>query len=743
MGGAARVAVCAVLRKEKARNPTVSTTPEKKEKTIKIFVSHRIDLDSQTIDNPLFVNVRCGAVFDKRKNVTMLGDDTGENISERRNTFNELTVQYWAWKNQDADYYGLCHYRRYFAFENDPGAKRNDANHIVEKYLSEDAAEKYGMCDEERAREIITSYDLILAEPIDISKKSTPYGYKKTIMGHWLAHDRFLTRKIYIRWVLDILNQKYPDIYQHAQKYLNQNQYIGFHCYVMNKKLYNEYCEYLYSILFELEKRVSAQKDYDLKTSELVNRWAGYMGEILFGIFCSYVMEKRHASAHYLPLVYFENTEKPQELMPVAKKNNIPIILVSSAYYIPYVSCLIKSAVDHKNQDTVLDFIILNKDIAKEDKRKIQTMLGDRKDVSVRFYDMSRLVEERNFFISVPGQSEASYYRMLTPWALKNYDKAIVMDSDLVFEGDIANLYKENLREQYLGAVRDVVFQGTLNDPRQDNDRYSKHEMKMKEPFDYVNTGVMLMNLKKIRADFTAQYIAEYMEKHKMRIQEQDIVNMLFQGKIKYIDIKYNYYINLNPWLDEMLNYFGPFKAVEEYDKAEDGAVIYHWANHPKPWVDFNVPYAEKFWAVARKTPFYELILHRYISSAAVGAANAANLVCGEDPYNRFAFPWRSVRPGSRIVLYGGGVVGKMFLRQLANNPYCHVVAVCDQNPAGTGIREAPVIDVRQLCDLDPELYDLVLIDLERKDIAAEIRADLEPSGIPPQKIKWVDPHRR
>lgn len=120
-----------------------------------------------------------------------------------------------------------------------------------------------------------------------------------------------------------------------------------------------------------------------------------------------------------------------------------------------------------------------------------------------------------------------------------------------------------------------------------------------------------------------------------------------------------------------------------------------------------------------------------------------AQLVCGEDPYNRFSFPWRSVRPGSRIVLYGGGVVGKMFLRQLANNPYCHVVAVCDQNPAATGIREAPVIDVRQLCDLDPDFYDLVLIDLERKDIATAIRADLELSGIPPQKIKWVDPHRR
>ena len=78
-------------------------TPEKPD--IKIFVSHRIDLDSETIDNPLYVPVRCGAVYDEREGVRMLGDDTGDNISERRMSFCELTVQYWAWKNVKADYY--------------------------------------------------------------------------------------------------------------------------------------------------------------------------------------------------------------------------------------------------------------------------------------------------------------------------------------------------------------------------------------------------------------------------------------------------------------------------------------------------------------------------------------------------------------------------------------------------------------------------------------------------------------
>ena len=51
---------------------------------VKIFVSHRVDLDSVAVENSVYIPVRCGAELDTNENPTMIGDNTGENISDKR-----------------------------------------------------------------------------------------------------------------------------------------------------------------------------------------------------------------------------------------------------------------------------------------------------------------------------------------------------------------------------------------------------------------------------------------------------------------------------------------------------------------------------------------------------------------------------------------------------------------------------------------------------------------------------------
>ncbi|MBQ7883295.1 MAG: DUF4422 domain-containing protein [Phascolarctobacterium sp.] len=51
---------------------------------------------------------------DGKEDLGYMGDNTGDNISDKNASYCELTGLYWAWKNLDCEYIGLCHYRRYF-----------------------------------------------------------------------------------------------------------------------------------------------------------------------------------------------------------------------------------------------------------------------------------------------------------------------------------------------------------------------------------------------------------------------------------------------------------------------------------------------------------------------------------------------------------------------------------------------------------------------------------------------------
>lgn len=85
-------------------------------KNIKILIScHK---KTEYIKNAILQPIQLGCALSNKYFPDMLHDDDGENISNLNSMYCELTAQYWAWKNLDADYYGFCHYRRYFNFSN-------------------------------------------------------------------------------------------------------------------------------------------------------------------------------------------------------------------------------------------------------------------------------------------------------------------------------------------------------------------------------------------------------------------------------------------------------------------------------------------------------------------------------------------------------------------------------------------------------------------------------------------------
>ena len=108
----------------------------------------------------------------------------------------------------------------------------------------------------------------------------------------------------------------------------------------------------------------------------------------------------------------------------------------------------------------------------------------------------------------------------------------------------------------------------------------------------------------------------------------------------------------------------------------------------------------------------------------------------------RFRFPFEAIKKDSKIVIYGGGVVGKTFLQEINTTGHCSVIAVCDRNPQNTRITEVPVMTLEDFIKDNTDIYDYIVIAIEIESIAIEIFKKILDSGIKKHKIKWINPQR-
>ena len=180
-------------------------------------------------------------------------DNTGDNISKLNPYFCELTGLYWAWKNLEADYIGLVHYRRHFT-ENKKIPKEEDKK--FECVLTK-----------EQLEEKLKNVDVILP-------KKRKY-YIENLYSHY-EHTMYVeplekTRKI--------IQDKYPEYLDEFDMLHKRTSAHMFNMLIMRKDILNEYCTWLFDILFELQKQIDESK-YD----SFHARFYGRISELLLDV---------------------------------------------------------------------------------------------------------------------------------------------------------------------------------------------------------------------------------------------------------------------------------------------------------------------------------------------------------------------------------------------------------------------------------------------------------------------------
>ena len=176
-------------------------------------------------------------------------DNEGKNISEKNAYYCELTGIYWAWKNLKNDYIGLVHYRRYFS-------KSKKSKNKFENILNRKELEN-----------ILDNVDVVLP-------KKRKY-YIENLYSHY-EHTMHVEPLIETG---KIIEDKYPKYLDEFNKIKKRTSAHMFNMFIMKKEILDEYCKWLFDILFELEKR------YDPKQyNKFHARYLGRISELLLDV---------------------------------------------------------------------------------------------------------------------------------------------------------------------------------------------------------------------------------------------------------------------------------------------------------------------------------------------------------------------------------------------------------------------------------------------------------------------------
>ena len=232
-------------------------------KDIKIIVAtHKF---YQMPTDSMYIPIHVGA--EGKQPIGYQSDNVGDNISYKNNAYCELTGLFWAWKNLDADYIGLSHYRRHFK-----GNKKQKSS--FQSILTKNEASL-----------LLNDVDILVTKKRNYYIESIYSHYEHTLCVETLDKTR------------EIIEGKYPLYLYDFDKCMKKTHMHAFNMFIMKKELLDEYCTWLFAILSELEIEME-NHEYDAFHA----RYPGRISELLLDVWLNYHGYKYKE----VPFIYME-----------------------------------------------------------------------------------------------------------------------------------------------------------------------------------------------------------------------------------------------------------------------------------------------------------------------------------------------------------------------------------------------------------------------------------------------------
>lgn len=276
-------------------------------------------------------------------------------------------------------------------------------------------------------------------------------------------------------------------------------------------------------------------------------------------------------------------------------KNRIPIVLAADNNYRYPLMVTILSAVMNADTNTEYQFIILISDEFEVDSKKmINELLQQYNMPEAIFYNMGKSYDEIK--MQIKHISHATFYRLQLPELLKKIEKCIYLDVDIVVKKDLKEFFNIDIEDKYVAGVKAAGYYYP-----EEKKKKTMQILKLATFDQYINAGVLLLNLKKMRDDNLSTVFQQLLGKN-FPSQDQDILNVACYNHIKILPLKYNAMTKYNVG-DK--NAYDTIESLpicysrEEWNEACEAPVIIHYADRWKPWQDLRGQFVADWWKYA------------------------------------------------------------------------------------------------------------------------------------------------
>ena len=245
------------------------------------------------------------------------------------------------------------------------------------------------------------------------------------------------------------------------------------------------------------------------------------------------------------------------------------IVLITDANYMDFTRVAINSAKENKCPESRYHFYVMTIDVSQSDEAALKAL--ENEDVKISVLPQK---EVDLFYIRDTHVSKASLLKYYIAEALPKLDKVLYLDSDILVLRDLNELYQTDLADNYLAVVKD---------PSWFFENMHVLELHLEERGFYFNTGVMLMNLAKIREDGVLAKLEEFTNNNFRTYMDQDAFNVVVKDKVQLL-----------PFEDNAMNFFfehvdlktmGDFygRQWKSYEEVFAPVTVLHFASSKKP----------------------------------------------------------------------------------------------------------------------------------------------------------------